>query len=141
MTKQANGTFTYTVELVEMFEYRLYNSPDWNHPEVGEADPAVELPNRKAVFADTEDGNIEIAIWGWMQEVNAIPRMVNDNFNIYPLAGQIIVEGVFSRVDIYNLAGKLVQSAKASSAFTSEPLNTGLYIVRVDGVSKKLLVK
>jgi hypothetical protein len=139
MIKQEDGTFTYTVEGREMFEYRLYNGPDWPNAEVGEADPTADLPNRKATFVDNGE-NVDITVWGW-QIPTANALVSAQNFRVYPVAGQIHVEGDFSQVAIYSISGHQLQSTKASGAVTSKVLPAGIYVVVVDGIAKKVLVR
>ena len=141
MTKQDDGTFTYTFRDVQAVTYRLYCWPDWQYMELDETNPdSWDLPSRTASFPD--DANINISVWQWRTEApTAMPQIANDNFKAYSLNGQIVVEGATSQVDIFAVTGQLVQSAKVSGSFTSKDLNTGLYIVRVDGVSQKVMVK
>jgi len=53
----------------------------------------------------------------------------------------IHIDGVQSNVELLDLAGRSIQSAKVVGKFSSQPLNAGLYIIRVDGYSTKVSVK
>jgi len=141
MTKQDDGTFTYTVKNVQAFSYKLYNWPDWSYCEYAEGNPSSDVPDRAATF-DPDATTINVSVFGWRQDAPAaIPQVSADKFNTYSVGRQIVVEGASSQVDIFNIAGQMIQSVKTSGAFTSKSLPAGVYIVRVDGVSQKLIVK
>ena len=53
----------------------------------------------------------------------------------------LTIENVKSDVQIFDISGRVVQSAVASGTFVSNKLNKGLYIVKVDGATKKVSVK
>jgi len=143
MTKQDDGTYTFTVPNVQAFSYKLYNWPDWAHCEYAEGDPSSDVPDRTATFdPDNTDGIYPISVFGWRQDApTAIPQISADKFIVFSTTGQIAVEGAFSQVDIFNVTGQAIQSVKTSGAFTSKTLSAGVYIVRVDGVSQKVIVK
>lgn len=67
--KNPDGTFSFTVPNVVSIEYRLYNKPDWGFPEVGQANPTMELPNRSASYP--VDSITHINVWGWKQLVDS----------------------------------------------------------------------
>lgn len=71
-TKNPNGTFSFIVANEMYIEYRLYNQPDWNHSEVGAAEPLVDLPNRLAFYPT--DSITNITVWGWKQSADSISR-------------------------------------------------------------------
>lgn len=137
-TKNDDGTFSFAIPLVMSIEYRLYNAPDWSHPEVGEADPTKELPNRKATYPT--DANINITVWGWKVPL-AVRNVYADYFNVYSVKNNIVVDGAKNRVEIYDISGRNIESAQVTGNYTSKSLNSGIYIVRVDGFSRKTLVK
>lgn len=276
-TKNLDGTFSFTAPFVLDIEYRLYNAPDWSHPEADETDPTKEHPNRLASFPANATTAITVTSWKTpaaltkiqgesynkdvtkfllhetpqpstyvknMMEVSSVKDFATyDNiyldgqdkavFNVsstlvdgnkveihlgtatgallgtltptvtanwdtftlitVPLTGvptgmvkssivlvaaggtggtsidwfelsktttgiknlknnvatnriynvnsSIVVEGVTSRVDVFDLSGRILQSNKLVGTFTSKSLNTGIYIVRVDGATKKVAVK
>ncbi|MGE5394508.1 MAG: T9SS type A sorting domain-containing protein [Candidatus Saccharibacteria bacterium] len=134
--KNADGTFSFTIPLVMSVEYRLYNKPDWNHPEVDET--GKERPNRKAAYPD--DANINITVLNWMLPVGIF--QLNEAVNlIYTRNSSIVVEGVTSRVDVFDVTGRLLQSDKKTGTFISKSLKPGIYVVKVDGGTKKVTVK
>lgn len=66
------------------------------------------------------------------------------NFNAYKIhtsAKSIVVQGVVSEVAVFDLSGASIQASKMAGTFRSKALNAGLYFVRVDGVTQKVLVK
>lgn len=135
-TKNEDGTFSFTIPLVISVEYRLYNKPEWTHPEVDET--GAERPNRKAVYPD--DANINITVVNWMVPT-ALTRFKEATNLIYTRNSSIFVEGVTSKVDVYDLAGRVLQSGKLVGTFISKSLHSGVYIVLVDGATKKVAVK
>lgn len=135
-TKNTDGTFSFTIPLVISVEYRLYNKPAWTHPEVDET--GAERPNRKAVYPD--DANINITVVNWMVPT-AITQFEEATNIIYTRNSSIVVEGVTSKVDVYDLAGRVLQSDQLVGTFISKSLRTGVYIVLVDGATKKVAVK
>lgn len=137
-TKNTDGTFSFTVPNVMSMQYRLYNAPDWDHPEVGEADPTAELPNRTASFE--ENPNVSITVWGW-KTPTALPALNADKYKVYTLGNTIVVEGVTSQVDVFDISGRNIESMKLTGKFSSKALKSGLYIIMVDGATKKVSVK
>ena len=141
MTKQVDGTFTYTVTDVVEFTYNLYNWPggDWSYVEATE-DGLSKYPDRSA---STDDKDVHITVYAWMKDApTGIPQVSNVNaFNAYSANGQIIVNGTFSQVSVFDLTGRIIQSVKTFGSFTSKSLPKGIYIVRVDNVPQKVIVR
>jgi hypothetical protein len=135
-TKNEDGTFSFTVPMVMSIEYRLYNLPDWSHPEADDA--GKERANRLAAFP--ADANISITVVKW-KLTTAISIIKTAPNLIYTRNSSIVVEGVTSRVDVFDLSGRILQSNKLVGTFTSKSLNAGIYIVRVDGATKKVAVQ
>lgn len=135
-TKNADGTFSFTIPLVISIEYRLYNKPDWTHPEVDET--GKERANRKAVYPD--DANINITVVNWMVPtgIHGIKEATN---LIYTRHSSIVVEGVSTRVEVFDLAGRILESGNQKGTFISKALQSGMYVIRVDGGVKKVAVK
>jgi len=135
-TKNVDGTFSFAIPLVQSIEYKLYNSTDWAHVEVDAL--GVEVGNRKAAYP--AGATTSITVIGWKAATSvSIPSA--DNYKIYTLNNSIVVEGVNSQIDIIDLSGRKLQSQKLTGNFTSNALKSGLYIVRVDGATKKVIVK
>ncbi len=70
----------------------------------------------------------------------AVENAVNNGNSIKIIDKSIIAEGVTSNVSIFDVRGSLIQSANTKGAFTSKTLNSGLYIVRIDGKTYKQMV-
>jgi len=68
--KNADGTFSFVVPNVMDIQYKLYNKPDWNYFEVGQADPTIEIPNRTASYPT--DSITNITVWGWKQTLQVV---------------------------------------------------------------------
>lgn len=138
--KNADNTFSFTATNVMSIEYRLYNwNTEWSHPEVGEVDPTKELANRKANFP--ADANISITVWGWKQPApTGLPTINSDKYKVYSNNRTIVVEGVTSSVEVYEISGRIVESVLMTGVFNSKQLNKGLYIIKVDGATKKVSV-
>lgn len=124
--------------MVQSIEYRLYNKADWSYAEVGQADPTADLPNRKAAYPT--DANTSITVWGWKNAISGLKDLNSDKYKIYSTNKTVTVEGVNSQVDLFDLGGRRIQSQKLSGTFISKSLNAGLYILRVDGGTRKIAV-
>ncbi|GAB1415486.1 hypothetical protein MASR2M117_08920 [Paludibacter sp.] len=140
MTKNENGTFTYVTGLVMNLEYRLYNAPDWGHPEVGEADPTKDLPNRQVTY-DPENPVKNITVWGWKVNVSGVNNTIADDVKITFNSNSITVDGIKNKIAIYDITGKLVESRFTNQTYTSKFLQQGVYILKVDNGVRKVMVK
>jgi len=77
-------------------------------------------------------------------DISAIKQPVLDGCTIYAESGVINVNTVNkdnNRINIYNVGGLLIQSDNFSGQFASKSLQAGVYIVKINGVSSKILVK
>jgi len=138
-TKNPDGTWSFSLPLVMTIEYRLYNRNDWGYAEVGVGALTTDLPNRVAIYP--ADANSAITVYAWKQSFTVVPQVDINNYKIYSLDKSIVVEGVTSQVEIIDLSGRKLQSHKLTGNFTSNLLKSGLYIVRVDGATRKVVVK
>jgi len=119
--------------------YRLYNRPDWGFPESSSATAADELPARVANYP--ADANLAITVAGWKQKFDTkVDELNMDNYKVYTNNSKIVVEGVVSSVELYTMDGRRVQTEKLSGTFNSQTLNKGLYVLRVDGATRKVSV-
>lgn len=140
MTKNANGTFSGTVNNVVSFEYKLYNRQDWNFVEVDALGVEVS-PNRLATATPGTTITVPITVIGWKQKYNTAVQQLNmDNYKVYSTNHSLVVEGVTSQVDVYDASGRALQSVKMNGTFKSKSLNSGLYIIHVDGATTKVAV-
>jgi PKD repeat protein len=64
-----------------------------------------------------------------------------DKYTITTMDHSIIVDGVTSNVQLFDITGRCIQSARLTGKFTSKALVSGLYIICVDGSSAKISVK
>lgn len=134
-TKNANGTFSFTAPFVLNIEYKMYNGQTWNNVEVDAL--GVEVANRKAAYP--ADAATAITIVGW-KTPSAVRELNADLYKVYTNNSRIVIEGVTSNVALFDLSGRLLQSSKLVGKFTSNTLNKGLYIVKVDGGTRKVSV-
>ena len=136
-TKNTDGTFSFSVPMVMTIEYRLYNKADWGFPEVDET--GVERTTRKNIYP--ADANVAITVTGWKQQISAVSQIKEAKNTIYSKNSTLIVENITSNVIVYDITGRTIESAIMSGTFKSKTLNPGLYIVNVDGATKKVCVK
>ena len=138
-TKVSDRLFKVTVPVSTSpytMQYLMFNQPDLSHYEVDETGAIREI--RTATYpADT---NTLIAVTGWVATPNAVKEVNTDNYKIYTQAKSIIVEGVISQITVFDMCGRTIQSSKLSGKFCSKVLNSGLYIILVDGASKKVVL-
>ena len=132
-----DGTFSFSVPMVMSISYRMYNKPDWGYPEVDEE--GKERANREASYP--EDANTEITVIGWKNVDTAVSKVEEATNKIYISNNILTIEDVKSSVEIYDVSGRMIQSATVSGTFSSDYLNKGFYIVKIDNASTKTLIK
>ncbi len=134
--KNTDGTFTAVIKNIADVEYKCWNRKDWAFEECDTEGNTI--PNRKAKFKDTPVVNITVEKWKKM----ATTGVDNVRFD-YPVTinnQKIIVSGVQSAVNIYNINGQLLQAFKGKGDFTSRGLPSGVYILQVDKAQVKLVI-
>jgi hypothetical protein len=136
--KNTDGTFSFSIPMVMSISYRLYNKADWGYPEVAEDDATKERPNRTATYP--ADANTAITVAGWKQVIDGLSKTTEATNRIYTRDNILTVEKVISKVEIYDFSGRMIESANVSGTFKSKTLRSGLYIVKVDGATKKATV-
>ncbi len=133
--KGINNTFTFTVQKVDMMEYKYYRGAGWAFEEKTATGQGVN--NRVA------DAQIAVAftdvIEAW--STTSVPAINMDKYTIYTSNGRIHIEGVTSKAEVFDVTGRMMQQAVTSGTFTSNALNAGIYILRVDGATMKVMVK
>ncbi|HET9569934.1 MAG TPA: PKD domain-containing protein [Bacteroidales bacterium] len=72
---------------------------------------------------------------------SALAVAQNGNYSIYTKNQCVNVEGVKSKVELFDLSGRLVQAAEVVGNYHSKALNAGMYIIKVDGLTAKISVK
>jgi hypothetical protein len=135
--KNPDGTFSFAIPMVMAIEYRLYNKPDWGYPEVDAT--GAERANRKSSYPT--DANLAVTVINWMKIPSAVASNTVSNANVYTSNNSMVVENVQTRVQIFDLMGRLIQSSNATGDFHSKNLNAGIYLVHVDGSVQKVSVR
>ena len=132
-TKNIDGTFSFTAPLVMSIEYKMYNGQTWNNVEVDAL--GVEVANRTAAYP--ADAASAITVIGWKTPA-AVKEIDANNYKVYTQGHSIVVECVTSQVDLFDVSGRNIQSVRTTGTFNSKNLNAGLYILKVDGATKKV---
>ncbi|MGB4576950.1 MAG: T9SS type A sorting domain-containing protein, partial [Paludibacter sp.] len=140
-TRNDDGTFSFVATNVMSIEYRLYNwNTEFTHPEAKDGEPTVERPNRTATYPD--DANISITVSAWRNVApSALKELNADKYKIYTSGKKVVVEGVTTKAELFDISGRIITSKVLSGTFKSETLKSGLYIIKVDGQAQKISVK
>lgn len=133
-TKVDATTFSFEFKF-DMIEYKYYNGRDWAYEEK-QADGSGLASNRAADAQVAITYTDVIAKWS----TTGVPTLNMDEYTVYSTNGAVIVNGVKQKVEMFDITGRLVQSANTSGSFTSKTVNSGIYILRVDGATLKVLV-
>jgi hypothetical protein len=133
--KNQNGTFTFTVQNVDLIEYKFYKGRNWSFEEK-KADMSG-MDNRKADAQVALIFNDVIAAW-----LNTgVKGLDMDNYRVSINNSAVTVEGVNNKVEMFDIAGRMIQSANLKGTFSSKAVNAGIYILKVDGATLKVMVK
>lgn len=135
--KNQDGTFTFSVPMVMKIIYNFYNKADWAFVEAIEN--GDKYPDRSATFP--EDASTAVTVTAWKQTISGVSSIQEATNLMYSINQLLTVEEVKSVVEIFDISGRLIESARLTGSYTSGLLNKGLYIVRVDGATKKVSVK
>lgn len=135
--KNQDGTFTFTIPMVMKIFYNFYNKADWTYVEAG-AD-GEKYPDRSATYP--QDANISVNVIAWKQTVSGIRDIEEAHNTIYSQDQLLVIEDVKSRVEVFDLSGRVIENNSVSGTFKSNQLSKGVYIVRVDGATKKVVVR
>ncbi len=77
--------------------------------------------------------------------ITVLPNALNEiDYSKYSIttSNRIInIDGVQSKVELFDVSGRSIQSTMVTGKFSSRPLNAGFYIIHVDGYSVKVSVK
>ena len=117
--------------------YNFYNKADWAYVEAGT--DGEKYPDRSATYP--EDANIAVTVVAWKKSISAVSNIKEAQNTIYSNNQMLTIENVQSNVQIFDISGRVMQSAIVSGTFVSNKLNKGLYIVKIDGATKKVSVK
>lgn len=135
--KNQNGTFSFSIPMVMKIYYNIYNKADWTYVEADEK--GEKYPDRSAIYPG--DANTSITVIAWKKTISGISNMKEATNKIYSNNNQLIVENVISNVIVYDIMGRNIENKSMGGTFKSKKLNPGLYIVNVDGATKKVSVK
>lgn len=135
--KNENGTFTFSIPMVMTIIYNIYNKADWNFVEANEL--GAKYPDRTATYPT--DANTSITVVAWKENISAVSNIKEAQNTIYSHNQMLTIENVKSEVEIFDISGRMLESATVSGTFKSKQLNKGLYIVKIDGATKKVSVK
>jgi hypothetical protein len=135
MTKNNDGTYSYLINNIASTEYKIYNGTDWGYVEVDAT--GTEVANRSVTATPQQTITQNITVIGW-KTIMALKQLNADNYKVYTNGHSIVVEGVTSQVEVYDASGRTMQSVKTMGTFTSRNLNAGLYILKVDGATRKV---
>lgn len=141
-TKNADGTYTAVIPMVQTVQFKCWNYPDWVYEEAIDS-LGTGLPNNRTASFETDPVlNITVAYWKQVHEGTVNIAKVNKNkFSAYSAFNHILVNGVTKSIVIYDINGRTIESARLKGSFTSRNLNSGVYIIIVDGHSQKVLVR
>lgn len=135
--KNQDGTFSFSIPMVMSIIYRLYNKADWGYPESNEE--GAERATRSAAFP--ADANTAVTVVGWKKTISAVSNIQRAENKIYASNQMLFVENVKGNVQIIDISGRIVEASNMTGTFVSTKLNKGLYIVKVDGATKKITVQ
>lgn len=64
-----------------------------------------------------------------------------DQYKITTANNMINIDGVKGSVELFDISGRNIQSLKLTGKYSSKILNSGLYIIRIDGLTTKISLK
>lgn len=134
-TKNTDGTFTFVLKF-DLIEYKYFNQQDWAGEEKTVDGTVVE--NRKADAQLAQTFNDIIAKWPVPAGVNTLDA---DKYTIRVNNKSVSVDGISSTFELYDVTGRAVESTTAVGSHTSKVLNAGIYILRVDGATQKVVIR
>ncbi len=77
--------------------------------------------------------------WISIAEISAVNKVTNDLHSVAAFGKTINIDGEYNNAAIYTIDGRLVQQARGNAYITLN--NAGIYIVVVDGVSHKVVIR
>lgn len=91
-----------------------------------------------AMFLYCCDFAVEDAGPSSVESISASDR----NISIYSESGKIVVTGAREKVDVFSVSGVHVAGIAANTEASVEiPLEKGIYVVRADGIARKIIVR
>ena len=64
-----------------------------------------------------------------------------DQYKISTANNMISIDGVKGSIELFDISGRNIQTVKLSGKYSSRALNSGMYIIRIDGLTTKISVK
>ena len=77
--------------------------------------------------------------WISIADISAVNKVTNDLHSVATIGKTINIDGKYNNATIYTIDGRLVQQARGNAYITLN--NAGIYIVVVDGVSHKVVIR
>ena len=119
-----------------MIEYKYFNKRDWSGEE--KTAEGTGVGNRKADAQIATVFNDVIAKWPVPAGVQTLDT---DKYTVRVTNNAITVDGITKKFELYDITGRNIQSVSTSGTFTSTSVNAGIYIIRVDGATLKVMVR
>ncbi|MCL1944013.1 MAG: hypothetical protein FWF54_10770 [Candidatus Azobacteroides sp.] len=118
----------------ETQEYKYWwTSDSWDTEETVDAEGTKRAENRSLTYAEDDIQYDEVLFWGGGWTPSSIKKTgLDQNIDISVSGNNIVVTGTYNLVKVYTFSGQ-------STGTTNLP--SGFYIVNVDGVSQKVIVK
>lgn len=120
------------------FSGLIYAGLDGANATYGQKTPAVNFTNpgtgNTLNFTVTEFKAIYAPV------ATALENAPKNNPLIKVVDNKIVAEGFSNNVSIFDVRGSLIQSINTKGAFTSNKLNSGLYIIRIDNKAYKQVI-
>lgn len=135
-TQNFDGTFTFTVNNVDIMQYKYYNTQNWIYNEVDANN--VDKPDRTADAQISTTYNDLIVKW----KNNVINNIVKtDNQNIYIDNKKVNIKNINNRIKVFDFSGRAIIDEITQGSFTTKALNSGLYIFQIDNKAYKIFVR
>lgn len=135
--KNQDGTFSFSIPMVMKIIYNFYNKADWSYVEADTN--GDKFPDRTATYP--ENATTATTVVAWKKSTTAVSNIKEASNKMYSINSQLVVENVESNINIYDVTGRKIENAEMNGTFKSKKLNAGLYIIHVDGASKKIVIK
>jgi len=112
--------------------YKYCSGPIWAYEELD--------ANNNVISNRSYSSNDVVAKW---KSVYSDVKTVNSD-NIKLISGKSFIRAEFdgnANIEVYNLSGLLMKQANATNTISIDNLNTGLYIVKINGTAYKVVVE
>lgn len=135
-TKNSNGTFTFTIDNVDLMDYSYFNSSAWGYNEIA-SDGSQRFHSIDAQIGTTFND----VVFDWKSPViSGLNNVEKGNHNVRISNQSIIVDNILCKVEIFDLRGVKIEAHNLKGTYTSKKLNSGLYILRIDNKAEKVLL-